>query len=118
MESKLELSTLRKRGNKIVYTLYVCQNCVLVLFNYWCISCLYWVGSPLALNAAPTLLCIESHSSINVFLSIEYHTEDTCAHKVVLQFDFFHVFFHNVLFSCIRIKSVEFQGQALTFTPV
>ena len=74
----------------------------------------YWVGHPLALNATLYChpFCIKSYSSINVFLRIEYHTEDTCVHKLVKQFNSFHVFFYNVLFSSIGLKSTEFQGQA------
>ena len=55
-------------------------------------------------------------SSISTFqaistsaLLIEYHTEDACANKFVLQFGFFYFLFHNVLFSSIGFKSARFQ---------
>ena len=65
MKCKLEFSDIKIE--KIVSTLYVCQDCVLRLFNCSCITCKYWVGHPLALNTVSTRLGIESYSSITVF---------------------------------------------------
>ena len=82
-----------------------------IAFDCSCITCLYLVGPPLALNDSSTRKCIESYSSINVFILIEYYTEHTCAH-LFYNLAFFHVFIHNAIFSSIAFKSAEFQGQA------
>ena len=49
----------------------------------------------LVLNDA---LGTDSYSSINVFLLIEYHTEDTCAIKYITIF-FMFIFYNGVLSS-------------------
>ena len=78
----------------------------------------FFDGPHLALNSATTRLCIESCNSINVFLLIEYHKEDSCAHKYLLQFGFFHAFFFIVSsFLLLDFSPRNFKAKLKLFLP-